>query len=120
VPNKPVIFKVTQNDGLVTAGSDPAPTVMATTDAQGQAHVQWTLGGRAGAGGNTVEAYSVGSEGTAIFVATGTQGVAGKIVVDTGNNQIGPIGQALPKPFIAVVVDDGNNRLAGVPVTFTV
>src|SRR5207244_9389914 len=41
-------------------------------------------------------------------------------VVDTGNDQIGPIGQALPKPFIAVVVDAGNNRLGGVPVTFTV
>ena len=98
----------------------PAPTVIATTDAQGQAQVQWTLGMRAGAGGNTVEAYSVGFDGTAIFTATGTQGPAGKIVVDTGNDQIGAIGQPLPKPLIAVVVDDGNNRLAGVPVTFTV
>ena len=82
--------------------------------------MQWTLGGRAGAGGNVVEAYSVGSQGTSIFTATGTQGLAGKIVVDTGGNQIGPIGQPLPKPFIAVVVDEGNNRLRDVPVTFTV
>lgn len=120
VPNTPVIFKVTQNDGLVAAAAAPAPTVIATTDAQGRAEAQWTLGGRAGAGGNTVEAYAVGFEGTAIFTATGTQGPAGIIVVDTGNNQIGPLGQRLPRPFIAVVVDEGNNRLAGVPVTFTV
>lgn len=120
VPDKPVIFKVTQNDGLVASGATPAPTVIATTDAQGRAQAQWTLGGRAGAGGNTVEAYAVGFEGTAIFTATGNQGPAGKIVVDTGNNQIGPIGQRLPRPFIAVVVDEGNNRLGGVPVTFTV
>jgi hypothetical protein len=123
VPNKPVIFKVTQNDGMVNvggAGGAPAPTVIATTDAQGQAQVQWKLGMRAGAGGNSLDAYSVGFSGTAIFTATGTQGPAGKIVVDTGNDQIGAVGQSLAKPLIAVVVDSGNNRLGGVPVTFTV
>lgn len=120
VPGRSVIFKVTQNDGLVASGAAPAPTVVATTDALGQAQVQWTLGMRAGAGGNTMEAYSVGISGTAIFTATGTQGSPGKIVVDTGNDQIGPIGQRLPKPLIAVVVDDGNNRRGGVPVTFRV
>ena len=106
-----------QNDGLLTAGATPQPTVAATTDSQGRAEARWTLGHRAGAGGNAVEAYAVGFDGTAIFTASGTQGAAGKIVVDTGNDQIGAVGQPLPKPFIAVVVDDGNNRLAGVPVT---
>ncbi len=120
VANKPVIFKVTQNDGLVSTGSTPATTVIATTNAQGQAEVQWTLGMRSGAGGNTVEAYSVGFGGTAIFTATGNQGPAGKIVIDSGNDQIGAIGETLPKPLIAVVVDAGNNRLQGVPVTFTI
>ena len=119
-PGKTVVFKITQNDGMVNAGGDPAATVLATTDAQGQAHANWKLGMRAGAGGNSVEAYSVGFEGTAIFTASGTQGQAGKIIVDTGNDQIGPISQPLPKPFIAVVVDEGNNRLANVPVTFTI
>jgi hypothetical protein len=119
-PNKPVIFKVIENDGTVNTGGQPAPTVIATTNAQGQAQVQWKLGMRAGAGGNSVEAYVVGVNGTAIFTATGTLGPAGKIVIDTGNNQIGEVNQALPKPLIAVVVDNGNNRLAGVPVTFTV
>jgi hypothetical protein len=120
VPNKAVIFKVTQNDGMVSSGAPPAPTVIAMTNAQGQAQVQWKLGNRAGAGGNSVEAYSVGFGGTAIFTATGTQGPAGKIVVDTGNNQISEINQSLPRPLIAVVVDNGNNRLAGTPVTFTI
>jgi hypothetical protein len=119
VPNKQVVFKVTQNDGLLSSGGTPAPTVLINTDAQGQARVSWTLGNRAGAGGNGVEAYSVGFDGTALFTATGNQSAPGKIVVDTGNDQIGAIGQPLPKPFIAVVVDNGNNRLAGVPVTFT-
>jgi Glucodextranase, domain B len=119
--NKPVIFKVTQYDGLVSvSGSTPAASSMATTNAQGQAQAQLTLGMRAGAGGNTVEAYTVGYSGTAIFTETGTQGAAGKIVIDTGNNQIGAVNQPLPKPLIAVVVDTGNNRLVGVPVGFIV
>lgn len=41
-------------------------------------------------------------------------------MVDSGNDQTGTVNQALPEPFIAVVVDAGHNRLAGVPVTFSV
>ena len=37
-----------------------------------------------------------------------------------GAMQAGAVGQPLPRPFVAVVVDDGDNRLAGVPVTFNV
>lgn len=118
--NQPVIFKVTQDNGMVTSGGTSASSTVATTNAQGQAQAQWTLGMRAGAGSDAVEAYSVGSGGTAIFTATAIQGPAGKIVIDSGNNQIGAVGQPLPLPLIAVVVDKGNNRLAGVPVTFTV
>src|SRR2546426_157525 len=120
VPNQPVIFKVSQNDGTLVAAGGSGASVSATTDARGRASAQWRLGHRAGAGGNSVEAYSVGFEGIALFNATGTQGAAGKIVVDTGNDQIGVIDEPLPKPFIAVVVDAGNNRLGGVPVTFSV
>jgi hypothetical protein len=118
--NKPVIFKVTQNNGMVSTSGAPTATLVATTNAQGQAQAQWTLGMRAGAGGNSVEAYSVGFAGTAIFSASGTQGTPGLIVIDSGNDQIGAINQPLPRPLIAVVVDGGNNRLPGVPVTFTV
>jgi hypothetical protein len=121
IPNATVIFKVTQNDGLVTsAGAGPSPTAIVKSGGDGRAQVTWNLGHRSGAGGNSVQAYSVGFDGTAVFTATGTQGPAGKIVVDTGNDQVGAIDAPLPKPFIAVVIDDGNNRLGGVPVTFTV
>jgi hypothetical protein len=116
----PVIFKVTQDDGAVSAGAAPAATVIAITDAQGRAEARWTLGHRAGAGSDIAEAYSVGFAGTAIFAASASQGPPGKIVVDTGNDQLGAVGKPLPKPLIAVVVDEGNNRLAEVPVTFEV
>jgi hypothetical protein len=120
VANTPVVFKVMQNDGLITSTGAAAPTVIATTNAEGNAQAHWTLGNRSGAGGNVVEAYAVGFEGTAVFTATGTLGTPMKIVIDTGNDQIGAVDEPLPKPFIAVVVDNGNNRVAGVPVTFTV
>ena len=120
-PNQPVIFKVTQNDGLVAAGGAPG----AERDRDDR-----RAGPRAGAldAGTSrgcrrqfaSRPTRSASRASPIFTASGTQGAAGKIVVDTGNDQIGLIGQPLPKPFIAVVVDAGNNRLGGVPVTFTV
>ncbi len=119
--NKPVIFTVTQNNGMLTAGGGAAAaSVMATTNAQGQATAAWTLGMRSGAGSDGVQAYSVGFTGTAVFTATANQGTPGLIVIDSGNNQIAAVNQPLPKPLISVVVDAGHNRLAGIPVTFTV
>ena len=119
--NKPVLFTVTQNDGmLATAGGKPAASVLATTDAQGRATATWTLGMRSGAGSDGVQAYSVGFSGTAVFTATASPGPAGLIVIDSGNTQTGAVNQPLPKPLIAVVVDAGHNRLANVPVTLTV
>ena len=75
---------------------------------------------RSGAGSDGIQAYSVGYSGTAVFTASASQGTPGMIVVDSGNNQTGAVNQLLPKPLIAVVVDAGHNRLANVPVTFTV
>lgn len=119
--NKPVIFSVTQNNGLLSIGNGtPAQSVVVNTNAQGQASANWKLGMRSGAGSDAVQAYSVSYEGTAVFTATANQGTPGKIVIDTGNNQTGTVNQPLPKPLIAVVIDAGNNRLANVPVTFTV
>jgi len=121
VANQSVVFKVKQNDGLLAvAGAPPAATVIALTNAQGRAQVTWTLGHRAGAGGNVVEAYAVSYDGTALFTASATQSGPAMIVVDSGGDQLGAIGEMLPKPFIAVAIDQGHNRIAGVPVTFTV
>ncbi|HYK03163.1 MAG TPA: carboxypeptidase-like regulatory domain-containing protein [Thermoanaerobaculia bacterium] len=118
VPGVAVDFRVEQNDGVLTAGSGTARTLTVTTDAAGEAAVQWTLGHRAGAGNQLVRAYAGGYE-AAEFRATATTGSAALIVVDSGNNQFGVSGEALPRPLVAVVVDSGSNRLGSVPVTFT-
>lgn len=120
VPNVHVIFKVTENDGFLKPGDDKRQLIVVDTDAQGQAQALFTLGNRAGAGNNVVEAYAAGHQGTAVFTASGTPKAAAKINVDSGTNQFGAVGKALPLPFVAVVTDEGHNRLGGVEVTFTV
>lgn len=123
IANTPVVFRVTNQDGTVsttgTAGSGLS-SVAVNTDVQGLASVFFTLGSRAGVGNNVVEASTLGVPTTATFVASANAATAGLIVVDSGNNQNGVIGQVLPLPFIAIVTDSGNNRLPGVKVTFSV
>ena len=120
VANASVIFKVTENDAYFEPVALRQQSIVVRTNAQGQAQVQVVLGNRAGAGNNTVEAYAVGYEGTALFVASGRPKSAAMINVDSGNNQFGAVGQPLALPFVAVVTDVGYNRLGGIPVTFTV
>jgi hypothetical protein len=116
----PVVFRVVENSGAVVDGASSGGSLAVVTNAQGQASVGFRLGTRSGVGNNVVEATAAGFEGTATFTHSGTATAAQKIVVDTGNGQTGAVGQPLPLPFVAIVTDAGYNRLAGVPVTFTV
>jgi hypothetical protein len=118
--NQPVVFRVVENSGGLVSGSARLGTLAVNTDAQGQASAQLQVGLRSGVGNNVVEATATGFDGTAVFTASGTPTAATQIVVDTGNGQTGVVGQPLPLPFIGIVTDAGFNRLAGVPVTFTV
>lgn len=120
VSGVPVVFAVTQNSGGLVSGTAALGALAVPTDAEGQARVAWRTGSRSGVGNNEVQATAVGFAGTAVFVASGTPAGASRIVVDTGNGQTGVVGSALPLPFVAIVTDAGYNRLAGVPVTFTV
>lgn len=121
VPNQTVVFKVTGNNGTVTDGNAaPASAIAVTTDANGQAQILWTLGQRAGSGINTLQASSALAVSPTNFTATGINAPATQIVVDSGNNQTGVLGQDLPFPLVAIVVDAGHNRVPNVPVTFTV
>ncbi len=67
-----------------------------------------------------LEAMAVGFAGTSLFAASALAAAPDKINADAGGNQTGATGQPLAMPFIAVVTDAGHNRLAGVPVTFSV
>lgn len=116
---KRVIFKVIQNDGIVTGGGRTARSVIVSTGADGKAQVIFRLGTRVGAGNNQVLASVVGFPGEAMFCASATAAPAAMLVMDKGNRQTGVPGEPLPRPFVVIVVDSGNNRLANIPITFT-
>lgn len=121
--DKPVVFRVINQDGMVspTAAADSwLDAVAVNTDSQGQARTQFRLGRRAGVGNNLVEASVAGAASPVDFTATATAAGPALVVVDSGNNQSGVVGQPLPLPFIAIVTDGNNNRLPHIPMTFTV
>jgi len=122
LPNQTVVFKVTGSNGSVSApgSGTSASAAVVTTDATGQAQVLWTLGDRSGAGINSVQASSSLAIAPANFTATAITAGASQVVVDSGNDQIGVLGQPLGFPFVADVIDSGHNRVPNVPVTFSI
>jgi hypothetical protein len=119
VANAEVTFSIVQNNGTVSDGATSDRVVTVLTDAAGEARASWTLGERAGAGNNRVSAGAQGA-GSVEFHATARTGAPANVVVDTGSSQFGLVRERVQRPMIAVVVDSGSNRLADVPVTFTV
>ncbi|MDP9191858.1 MAG: carboxypeptidase-like regulatory domain-containing protein [Acidobacteriota bacterium] len=120
VANALLEFHVTGDNGSLRSGASEGRVLKLTTNAQGEASAVWTLGMRAGVSFNRVEVRSDRSVNFAAFQAQTVQGQPNLIVVDSGQSQFGATGQRLPRPLVAVVVDAGSNRLAGVPVIFAV
>jgi PKD repeat protein len=117
VAGQPVHFALERSSGSL---DDGRRQVVVMTGSDGMASVQFTLGHRAGVGAQTVVAESAGFAGPAVFSATALPGDPALVVVDSGGEQIGLAGRPLPRPLIAAVTDSGFNRLAGVPVRFSV
>lgn len=111
---KTVLFKVRDGDGAFPDGSRRTAV---ESDAAGRASVGFTLGTRAGAGAQSVEALVVGFAGDGVFSFDVAAGEPAAIVVDAGDQQLGVTGQQLPRPLVATVIDAGANRLANLPVT---
>ena len=121
VAGQTVVFTVTGNNGSVLGAAGAAgPSASVTTDANGKAQVTWTLGERSGAGNNTLQASTPLAVSSASFTATANTSGPTQVVVDSGNNQTGVVGQPLAFPFVAVATDAGFNRVPNVPITFTV
>lgn len=115
-----VIFRVTENNGILHDGSSEGRAIVVTSNADGQAQVNYTLGTWAGAGNNKVKLTATGIEGSVTLTASGTQGDPANIYVAQGNQQRGAISQPLPEPLVAFVTDDGYNPLNNIPVIFKV
>ena len=102
---------------VVTAGGGTLAPTTGTTDENGRAATKWTLG--ASAGTNTAQAI-VSGVGQAEFTATAAAGTASKIRVVSGDDQTGQAGARLASGLVVQVLDDGDNPVGGVPVTWTV
>jgi len=128
VPGRSLTFRVLENSGdIADAEGHRGRALALTADAQGRGQVQLTLGSRAGVGNNRVEVNLVPLVSDAVltvppvvFIASAVSHAPAKVNFDSGGGQKGIVGQALPRPFVAVVTDEGHNRLGHVPVTFTV
>ncbi|MBC7186784.1 MAG: Ig-like domain-containing protein [Calditrichaeota bacterium] len=96
------------------------------TDTQGIAEVTLTLGATPGVNNNVVEATSVARDSTPLpgsgvrFIASATVGAPNKLVMVSGNNQEGIVGNPLPQMLTVKVTDSQNNPIVGHSVTFRV
>ncbi len=117
VAGRPVAFYLRGNNGFL---EDGRRRVVVVTDGSGRAAVSFTLGTRAGVANQVVEASAPGFGGQVTFIATALPAAPAEIVVDSGGLQVGVAGHGIPRPLIAAVIDNGHNRLEGVPVRFLV
>ena len=74
----------------------------------------------AGVASQVVEVSATGVPDSVTFTAAAVPGPPALIVVDSGDQQVGIAGQALPRPLVAAVTDGGFNRREGVSVRFSV
>ena len=102
---------------VVTEGGGTLAPTTGTTDANGRAATQWTLGATPGT--NSAQAI-VSGVGQAVFTAVAAAGTASDIRIVSGDDQTGQAGGGLASPLVVQVLDDGDNPVSGVPVTWTV
>jgi adhesin/invasin len=122
----PVVVQVTDAAGngignvvvtwTVLTGGGSVSSATSTTDASGNASVNWTLGPTAGE--NTLEA-SIATGASTTITATGVAAAASGLTSVSGNNQTILIG-ATSAPLVVHVADANGNPVANATVTWTV
>lgn len=106
----------------VAAGGGTVSPAVVTTDAQGLAQAEWTLGTVAGAE-QRVEvrvARDDGSALTAAFTATALAGPATLLERISGNDQVGGTGGQLADSLVVRVTDQYGNGIGGAAVAWSV
>ncbi|HEY5489565.1 MAG TPA: hypothetical protein VIK25_00115 [Gemmatimonadaceae bacterium] len=98
----------TADDGTISANS-------ATTDTLGRSQGRWVLGNRAGTQSASV---SVTGLSPVNVVAIAQAAVPFQVTLETGDKQTQTVGQTLPLPLVAKIVDQFGNGIAGFPVTW--
>lgn len=110
VIDTPVTFAVTLNNGTLSAAT-------VSTDADGTASTQLTLGSAAGS--NTVEAHAAALPAV-VFTFQGYAGSAASLVASSGGGASGIAGSTLGTPFVVTALDSAGNPAPGTAITFAV
>jgi PKD repeat protein len=124
IAGKLVEFSVTRSNGFL-APSRPADlaslvrTLSVRTDSQGRARAAWLLGSDAGRGNHRVEVSTAGVPAPVVFCASADPSLPVAIAVGSGDNQLVETSAPAPRRLVAWV-NDGQNGVPGVPVTFRV
>jgi Carboxypeptidase regulatory-like domain/Bacterial Ig-like domain/Peptidase M15 len=129
IANMAVTFDILRGTGSISTqagqiqrvnGAMPARNLVLNTDETGKASVYLFSGKFGGVAGNVVRASNPLINEEVLFVATSDKGLPDKVVADAGVNQYVQTGTQPLEPLTAIVFDKDDNRLASVPVTFTV
>jgi adhesin/invasin len=125
---EPLIVRVSDTRGRPVAGATVAFTPLAgsaapetaTTDADGLALTQWTLG--AATGPQELGAAVPGSSPplSVQFSATASAGAARGLIIVSGNGQLAPAGTVLPLPLVVRLLDGSGNPISGGAVSWVV
>lgn len=127
VAGEPVSFVATSGGGSLAGavvgglaadlpGVQTSVSVVASTDASGEAEMIWTLGTSAGIQQVTATVRGL----TAQFSATAEAGAAASLTLESGDDQLQVIGLQLDEPFAVGVSDAFGNPVAGAPVVWQI
>jgi hypothetical protein len=108
-----VDFAVRANSGSLSASSWK-------TNASGIASVAWTLGEKAGANIDTLEASVSGLTQTVIVTASAAAGAPATLVVISGDAQVGTPGEQAAEPLVVEVRDAYGNANQGIVVSWAI
>jgi hypothetical protein len=108
-----VDFAVRANSGSLSASSWE-------TNASGIASVTWTLGEKAGANIDTLEASVSGLTQTVIVTASATAGAPASLVGISGDAQVGTPGEQAAEPLVVEVRDAHGNANQGIVVSWAI
>ncbi|MGH7517852.1 MAG: Ig-like domain-containing protein [Gemmatimonadales bacterium] len=123
-----LVVRVTDTRGRPVAGTDVtfatsggavAPP-LATTDADGLATGQWSLGMQTGAQQVDVSVPDASPPLAVRFTATASAGAARGLIIVSGNGQSAPAGSLLPAPLVVRLLDSNGNPIAGGAVSWVV
>ena len=108
-----VNFSVRANSGTLSASSWK-------TNASGIASVAWTLGEKAGADIDTLEASVSGLTQTVLITASARAGAPAALVVVSGDAQVGTPGEQAAEPLVVEVRDAHGNTNQGIVVSWAI